>query len=96
MVLVCLHFIKCTLLFEYMVKLVKCPYLCHVQVEQTQTGMSQLGQAVGAIESSQDVDSFVAQNKSSVVYPPPKPMFEQLERTHDKLVSCMYLQLYQE
>ena len=79
-----------------MVELVECPCLCHVQVEQTQTSMSQLGQVVGAIESAQDVDAFVAQNKSSVVYPPPKPMFEQMERTHDKLVSCMCLQLYQE
>ena len=77
-----------------MVKLIKCSYLPHVQVEQTQTGMSQLGQAVGAIKSAQDLDNFVTQNKSAVVYPPPKPMFEQLERAHDKLVSCLHLKLY--
>ena len=59
----------------------------YMQVEQTQTGLEQLGQAVGVIDSAQDLDAFVLQNKSSVVYPPPKPMFEQLERTHERLVS---------
>ena len=57
-----------------------------MQLNNSQFQFRDLSAIISSISSSGDISNFVTEKSSSVVYPPPRNMFETPENTHPKQV----------
>ena len=57
-----------------------------LQLNNSQSQFRDLSAIISSISSSGDISNFVTEKSSSVVYPPPRNMFETPENTHPKQV----------